>query len=164
MASKDQYEFFQSLYEEEERTYEQLEGRAKVYLGIISAFLAVIFLKTRDAKDSAVALHIPFVLVLLIGVVLCGALVFVLLALRIRAYEAVNDGIAIIEAYEEPGPTDNIFFEDRIVDYAVASSRNREHNNRTARLLWWASWLLTAGMICMLCVTLVAVRRGIHGA
>jgi preprotein translocase subunit Sec61beta len=49
MATKDQYEFFRSLYDEEERTSLQLEGRAKVYLGIISAFLVTIFLKTDDA-------------------------------------------------------------------------------------------------------------------
>ena len=45
-ATKDEYEFFQRLYEEEERTATELEGRAKVYLGIVSAFLVALFLKT----------------------------------------------------------------------------------------------------------------------
>ena len=39
MATKDQYDFFRGLYEEEERTSQQLEGRAKVYLSVITAFL-----------------------------------------------------------------------------------------------------------------------------
>ena len=44
-VTKEQYEFYRSLYEGEERTTVQLEGRAKVYLGIVPAFLAAMVLK-----------------------------------------------------------------------------------------------------------------------
>lgn len=59
MATKDQYEFYRSLYDEEERTSLQLEGRTKVFLGIISAFLVTILLKSKEVKESTDALHIP---------------------------------------------------------------------------------------------------------
>lgn len=147
MATKDQYEFFQGLYEEEERTALQLEGRAKVYLGVISAFLVTIFLKTDDALKSANALRIAFPLLLAEALCLSIALVLVIVSLRIRVFEAVNDGLEIIEGYEGSGPTDEEFFEDRIADYAIASSRNRAVNNQTSAILAWASWLIISGMV-----------------
>src|SRR5450432_867609 len=111
MATKDQYEFFRGLYEEEERTALQLEGRAKVYLGGISAFLVTIFLKTDDALKSANVLRIAFPLLLAEALCLSIALVLVIVSLRIRVFEAVNDGLEIIDGYEGAGPTDEEFFE-----------------------------------------------------
>ncbi len=52
------------------------------------------------------------------------ALLLVLWALRIRDYEAVNDGRALIEHYKD-WPSQEQFLEDRVIDYAVASHRNR---------------------------------------
>ena len=157
MATKDQYEFFRSLYDEEERTSLQLEGRAKVYLGIISAFLVTIFLKTDDAINSASKLKIPFPLLLVEALFFSAALAFVLFALRIREFEAVNDGVRIIEEATNDGPTDEQFFEDRIVDYAFASSRNRQINNETSSALARAAWLLIAGMIFLVVIAILAL-------
>jgi len=157
MASKDQYEFFRRLYEEEERTSLQLEGRAKAYLGIISAFLVTIFLKTDDAINSASKLKIPFPLLLVEALFFSAALAFVLFALRIREFEAVNDGVRIIEEATNDGPTDEQFFEDRIVDYAFASSRNRQINNETSSALARAAWLLIAGMIFLVVIAILAL-------
>jgi len=157
MATKDQYEFFRSLYDEEERTSLQLEGRAKVYLGIISAFLVTFFLKTDDAINSASKLKIPFPLLLVEALFFSAALAFVLFALRIREFEAVNDGVRIIEEATNDGPTDEQFFEDRIVDYAFASSRNRQINNETSSALARAAWLLIAGMIFLVVIAILAL-------
>jgi len=157
MASKDQYEFFRRLYEEEERTSLQLEGRAKVYLGIISAFLVTFFLKTDDAINSASKLKIPFPLLLVEALFFSAALAFVLFALRIREFEAVNDGVRIIEEATNDGPTDEQFFEDRIVDYAFASSRNRQINNETSSALARAAWLPIAGMIFLVVIAILAL-------
>jgi len=73
MATQAQYEFFRSLYEEEERTSVQLEGRAKVYLGIISAILVTVFLKTDDVVKSANTLKISFALILVEALLLSGS-------------------------------------------------------------------------------------------
>jgi hypothetical protein len=163
MATQAQYEFFRSLYEEEERTSLQLEGRAKVYLGIISAFLVTVFLKTDEVVRSATTLKISFSLLLIEAVLLSIALVFVILGLRIRHFEAVNDGVDIVNAYGETEPEDSEFFDDRIADYAFASSRNRAFNNETAVLLAWASWLIIAGMLGVLCIAISALWRISHG-
>ena len=89
-VTKEQYEFYRALYDEEERTSLQLEGRAKVYLGVISALLAAVFLKAADAKSFADTLHIRWSLMLAEALPMTMALWLVLWALRIRDFEAVN--------------------------------------------------------------------------
>src|SRR5580704_17591329 len=95
-VTKEQYEFYRALYDEEERTSLQLEGRAKVYLGIVSAFLAAMILKASDAEATAKSLHIPWGLMLLEALPMTIALALILWGLRIRNFEAVNDGAQII--------------------------------------------------------------------
>lgn len=158
VASKDQYEFFQSLYEEEERVSQQLEGRAKVYLSVITAFLVAFLLKAEEVSRSAKALKIPWWAMLVEALILGASLVCVVVALRIRTFEAVNDGVDIIEGYREELPTDEEFFEDRIADYAYASSTNRRVNDRVATTLAWAGWLLVAGMLFLLVLIILAFR------
>jgi hypothetical protein len=62
----------------------------------------------------------------------------------------VSDGVEIIESLGEELPIDEEFFDDRIADYAVASSRNRAVNTDIATILAWAGWLLFAGMLFLL--------------
>jgi hypothetical protein len=162
MATEAQFNFFKSLYEDEAQTAQEIEGKAKVYLGIISAFLVAILLKTDDVVKSAAALNIPFSLILIEAILMSASLVCVVFALRIRQFEAVNDGVDIIGAYGEEDPTDDDFYQDRIADYAVASSRNRGVNNETSTLLAWASRLLIGGMIYLLMISTFALWR-VHG-
>ena len=103
--TKDQHDFFRALYDEEERTAAQLENRAKVFLGVISAILAAILLKASDAKALANTLHVPWWLLLLVALTMTCALLLILWALRIRDFEAVNDGLDVLAAYEAQWPT-----------------------------------------------------------
>jgi hypothetical protein len=157
-VSKEQYEFFHGLYEAEERTYEQLENRAKVYLGVITAFVATLLFKANEVAGSARTLGVPWWIVLVEAVILSLALALVLFALRVRGYEAVADGESLLKSFQGDGPTDEEFFEDRMVDYAVASSRNLAENNRTGRVLAWASWLMVSGMVLLIVMVTLALR------
>jgi len=150
MATKEQYGFFLSLYQEEERTYEQLEGRAKVYLTIISIFLAGLLLKADDAKKSAAILGMPWWLLSGVALLLSAALLLVVIAMRIRTYEGAADPEAIIAKFGERPPVDEDFFDDRIVDLAVATNRNSVVNNKTATTLEWASYCLVAAILVLL--------------
>lgn len=158
-VTKEQYEFFRALYDEEERTSLQFEGRAKVYLGVISAFLAAVLLKAADAKSVADTLHIRWGWMLFEALPMTVALFLVLWALRIREFEAVNDGPLLIETYGSEWPVPEQFFEDRVADFAFASSVNRELNNRTAALLQWASWFLAGGIVYLLGIVIYAIGR-----
>lgn len=78
-VTKEQYEFYRAMYDQEERTALQLEGRAKVYLGIVSAFLAAMILKAPDAEAIAKSLHIPWGMVLVEALPMTIGLALILL-------------------------------------------------------------------------------------
>ena len=130
MATKEQYEFFRFLYEDEERTYEQLEARSRFYLALVSVFVAALVLKAPEARASATALGVPWWLLLIVTAILTGSLVFIALAARIRVYEAIADPGEIIESFGKTEPKNQDFFDDRIADLAVATKRNAEVNGR----------------------------------
>ena len=158
-VTKEQYEFYRALFDAEERTSLQLEGRAKVYLGIVSAFVAAMIVKASDAEATARSLHIPWGLMLLEALPMTIALALILWALRIRNFEAVNDGAQIISEYGDDWPTEEQFYGDRLVDYAFASSTNRTLNNKTALFLSWSSWFMASGIIYFLGIVLFAIWR-----
>jgi hypothetical protein len=158
-VTKEQYEFYRSLYDEEEQTSVQLEGRSKVYLGVVSAILAAILFKADDARKTADALHIPWELLLLEALAMTLALLVVLWALRFRDYQAVSDGLELLEKDYDDWPTNEQFYEGRLADYAEASTENRRINMETARLLAVASWLMASGILMLLATVALAVWR-----
>ena len=160
MITKEQYEFFSGLYEDAERTYGQLEARGNLYLGIIAGFLATVLLKADGAVSSANSLGVPWWAVLVEALLFAGSLLFVLLALRIRSYEAVNDPQKIVDGWKGDGPSNEEFYEDRIADYVVAASRNAEINNQKATMLSVAGWLLVVAMLQMIGIFAFALVRG----
>ena len=158
-VTKEQYEFYRSLYDEEERTSVQLEGRSKVYLGVVSAILAAILFKADEARKTADALHIPWELLLLEALAMTLALLVVLWALRFRDYQAVSDGLDLVERDSNDWPTNEKFYAGRITDYAEASTENRKINRETAVLLALASWLMSSGILILLAMVMVAIWR-----
>ena len=87
------------------------------------------------------------------------ALALILWSLRIRNFEAINDGAQIILEYGDDWPTEEQFYEHRIVDYAFASSTNRTLNNETAAILSWSGWFMSSGIIYLLGIVLFAIGR-----
>jgi hypothetical protein len=160
-VTKEQYEFFHALYDEEGRNALQLEGRAKVYLGVISAFLAALLLKIGDAKDIAKALQVPWELLLADALPMSVALLLVLWSLRIRRYKAVNDGLLIIKKYKDNWPGESQFFEDRSLDFADSSSRNREINSEMAAVLAWAGRWMAVGILFLGGIVVLAKWRAL---
>jgi hypothetical protein len=150
MATKEQYEFFRSLYEDEERVYSQLEARAKFYFSVVSLFLAALLLKAKEVQESAGALGLPWWLVLVEGLLLSGALLFVVCGVLIRRYEGIADPEDIIKNFGQKPPSNEQFFDDRIADYTVAANRNAAANERTARWLSYSGLLLTAAIVLLL--------------
>jgi hypothetical protein len=158
-VTKEQYEFYRSLYDEEERTSVQLEGRSKVYLGVVSAILAAILFKADDARKTADALHIPWELLLLEALAMTLALLVVLWALRFRDYQAVSDGVELFDRDSDNWPSNEEFYEERVADYAEASTENKRINTQTARLLAVASWLISSGILVLLAMVTIALWR-----
>ena len=89
-------------------------------------------------------------------------LALILWALRIRNFEAVNDRAEIISVYGDDWPTPEQFYEDRVGDYASASSINRALNNDTASLLSWGSLSMASPVLCCYdcrCLLVVILRE-----
>lgn len=116
-------------------------------------------LKASDAEATSRSLHIPWGLMLLEALPMTIALALILWALRIRNFEAIADGAQLIMEYGADWPTQEQFYEDRVADYAFASSTNRGLNTTTAKLLSGASVFMASGIIYLLVIVVFAIWR-----
>jgi hypothetical protein len=162
MATKEQYEFFRYLYEEEQRRYGHLEARARLYLSIISLFLATLIFKVEDVRKSVDILGVPWWVVLVQGLLLASALVFVVIGAFIRPYEGVADPEDVVKSFGKKPSVDDSFFDDRIADYVVATSRNAAANNKVARFLTIAVSFLLAAMLLLLVILSIGLAGLTH--
>jgi hypothetical protein len=156
MATELQYKVFQSAYEEENDRYTQLESRAKFYLTIVTFYLGAVAFKFSDVLVFTKSYRIPAILYIGAGVLLLISLLLTILATRIRAYEAPFDPEKIIRSFTESPPRDAEFLDKRMVDYAVATNRNRKVNNTVGALLSRSSWFLFSALSLQLIVFIIA--------
>jgi hypothetical protein len=139
MATEEQYTFFRSMYDAEEHRYVQLQDKAKFFFAVISAYLGAITFKASDIVSFAAQFHVPSGILLSVAVGMLLALVFTVLAMRIRGYERVTDPVKLVQALGNTAPTNAQFWDDRIIDLAAAANYNFAVNGRTAKHLMIAS-------------------------
>jgi hypothetical protein len=142
MATQLQYDSFKAVFDEEKARYEHLEKRANLYLTIITFYLGAIVFKAEDLMKFATRFGLSAVWCLAIGALLAFALLLVVGAISIRAYERLFDPKKEIKSYADRQPTDAEFLDKRLADFAVATERNATQNDRVARLLRRAAWLI----------------------
>lgn len=159
MATEKQYQFFKSLYDEENRRYAELADRAKMYIGVITLYVGAISFKIEDIAKFAKQENVPIWLFLFVGVVFVGALLFSVWAVFVRDYEGICDPEALVQQFGNAAPVDDDFYADRIVEVAVAVNRNVTKNDDVARRLSIASWLLFLGVLIHMMLLLYAVFR-----
>lgn len=148
MATEKQFEFFKYLYTLEDQRFNELVNRGKVFTSIITLYLGLLFFKASEALSLAREFN-EVTLISYFGsiVLLVISLALSVLSLAIFQYEASTTPEAIIESFSDLPPSDEDFFDDRIVDFTVATPRNSEKNNRRARLLLWSNVFLFIGII-----------------
>jgi len=143
MATEIQYAFFKSIYDDENLRYTKLEARARFYLTIQTFYLGAIAFKFDDIQKFSNTFAVPLALFIAIGLLLVLGLLFTILSTRIRTYEAPTELLQLFKnSFESATPTDAAFLKDRLVDLAVATQRNCKVNDKVARLLSKAAWLL----------------------
>ena len=157
MVSELKYEFFKSLYDEEADRYTKLAGRAQLYLSIITLYIGAFAFKFEDIRKfidpNGVSKYLP----ILVAIVLLAALIFVLLAIRIRDYEGIADPEEIIEGWStSEEPADSEFRKARTIELAVATNLNSAINNRVAFWLTAASSALAFGLLLHLLMLTIA--------
>jgi hypothetical protein len=146
LATELQYNSFKSVYEEEADRYTSLAARAQLYFSIIAVYLGAIAFKFEDVETFSKTWAVPSWLFLVTGSLLLLALLAVVLAISIRAYEGVYDPERVIKSFGAQPPTDSEFLDDRIVDLAVATNRTSAQNDSTANWLKTAIILIFVGV------------------
>lgn len=159
LATVEQYEFFRTLYDEEQARYGHLEARAKLYITIITIYLGALAFKISDFLSFAKEFKVPVWLFLLAAAVLVVALALSILAIRIRDYEGITDPEQVIHSFGEKPPKNEDFFDDRIADFAVAANRNSTQNNTVAVNLFWSSWALFIGVLIHFVSLVIALYK-----
>jgi hypothetical protein len=159
MATEKQYQFFKALYDEESKRYEQLESRAKLYITILTFYLAAIAFKLDDVLQFFKLFSIPRLLAVVAGLAFVSALLSCVIAILIRSYETPVNPEALLNSLPSSPPSDEDFFDDRIVDYAVATNHNSDQNDRAANALQIAGWLLVVGVALHVAIFSVALAK-----
>lgn len=143
MATQEQFENFKYMYEEENERYKQLTDRGKIYISLITIYGAFLIF---TIKDGGVAGN-------LITIFICATLAFVfafilvLMALGMYGYETPMDPIEYFEQLGDEPPTNEEFFDDRIIDLSVAYNRNVKTNDQRVRMLIFSNLLLLVGLV-----------------
>jgi hypothetical protein len=150
MATEKQFQYFKSLYDEENAREEWLAQLAKTYLSLVTLYSAFVFFvaearyrcKHTDLFATVAAMALSFLLSLW--------------SAKVSEYEAPSDPQEIIEEFGDSPPTDEDFFDERIIDFAVAYTRNSEVNDRKANQLTVAGYAILAGIVLQ--ATYMAIR------
>lgn len=159
MATENQYKFYRALYDEENDRYGLLEARAKLYLTILTFYLGSLAFKITDVKIFFSEFAIPLAIAMAAGLAFVIALLCCISAILIRKYEAITDPEELIASLGLNPPRDDEFFDDRIVDMAVATNRNSRQNDRAANALQAAGLLMAAGVVLHVVVFVIALLK-----
>jgi len=144
MATEKQYQYFKSIYDEETAREEWLGQLAKTYLSLITLYSAFVFFVAEKLKPDSTLSKLVFCATVVAMVV---SFLFSLWSSKVSEYEALNDPQEIIKKFGDSPPTDEDFFDDRIIDFAVAYQRNSEVNDRKADQLVVAGYAILAGIV-----------------
>lgn len=154
-----QNEYFQYLFEQEQKRAASIVAGAKMYIAFLVFILGSIFLKVITA-DKIIGLFnsssIPqwekvlgISLTVLSAIALLIALIFTILVLKVWSYDRLCNPVNRLK--------DTIYMTDEIEvlsksisDFAVATSRNNEINNKRAQFLSYALGFLLIGTVLAL--------------
>ena len=158
MATEHQYKIFRELYDEENQRYSELDNKGKLYVTIITFYLGAIAFKFNDVTHLTDSVHYAKWFYLVIACVLVAALLCTIFAIRVRSFEGICDPEEVINHYDN-APSDEEFFDDRIVDLAVATNRNSQQNDKIATNLSVASILIFAAAMIQLVLLVTAIWK-----
>lgn len=148
MATREQFEFYKSLYKEEDHRSQELDSRAKFYFTVISAFLGALLLKATEFHTLVRAFGIPKSILILETVLLLAALAFVVISMSIRRHQSIANGADIF--HRDVVLADKDFYDDQIINYNHATQCYRKKNDQAAGNLVWGAGFLTTAMILLL--------------
>jgi hypothetical protein len=121
MATEKQCAFFKSLYDEESERAKILAEHSKNNLGLATLYSAfIIFVMDKQQSTDLTALHKGFFIAAIASML--AAFSLSLWATQIANYEAVTEPADIFASFKDSPPSDEDFFDDRIVDWVFRES------------------------------------------
>ncbi len=149
MATKEQYEFFKFLYEEEERRAERIEKRATFYFTVISAFLGAL-LFTAEKVALATTLTILKTPVNIFTIILLAALALIVYGMFFRKHHRIVPA-AELSLHPNSKEVDESVFFDQCIEQCVKATSDYQHKNEVAAFaLTWGAVLLAAAIMLLL--------------
>ena len=140
MATKEQYEIFKAIYDEETDRYADLRNTAKLFASICSFLIGALAFKV-PALFLSQALYAKIIFAVAVGAFFI-ALLLLVKSLGISSYETMFSPRSVATRLA----TDDEFFEDRIADIVVANERNWATNRRRSRVIQIAMYAMFAGV------------------
>ena len=164
MVSEAVYKFFQTLHDEETKRFAEHESRARLYFSIASLYVGAIAFKFEDVVRLFASVRMPSFLIAADGALFVVAILFCVLAMQKRNYEAIAAVEEVLaELQSESGLSDEQFFEYRLIDYSVATRRNADVNRRVATWLAVAGFSVLAGVAGQVLLFVYIVIQQIKG-
>lgn len=145
MASKDQYEIFQAIFDRESQRYEKLIDRGKLYLSIITLYIALLGVAAEKVLPQIAGSWFVAAAYLTSLLGLIAAFVLILLALGIYTQVYPTDPE---KAFLSMTSNDEEFFDARIAELATAFKTNFSVTEKRANLLRCASFCLLFAIAC----------------
>jgi hypothetical protein len=146
MATEAQYAFFRFLYDEENAREKTINQYATALLSLITLYSGFVIFVVGELKTTTTPMKAMFIATV---VSMLSGFVATVWGTRMADFEAVNDPMDVIDQFDEVEATaDEDFFDKRIADFAVATNRNSQVNDKRAKALLFASYCLASGISC----------------
>jgi len=147
MASKEQYDVFKWLYDEESSRRKAHLELCRLYISLLTLYSGFLIFVAKDQRPASF-----FQWLLFAASATCLAIAFFLSvsAATIAEFEAANTPENIVNSFTRRVPSNDKFFDDRIADLTVAYQRNSRVSDRKANKLMIAGYFLLAGIVAHL--------------
>jgi hypothetical protein len=144
MPTKEQFDVFRFLFDQENEREKILIDRSKLYISLVTLYAGLLALAAKDAQPRNVWQWSIFAIAVASLVL---AFLMALWAANVTDYEGVNDPEEMIEnEFKDKQPSNQAFLSERIVDLAVASNRNSRVNDGKAKKLFIAGVFMLVGI------------------
>lgn len=145
MATKEQYEAFKILFfDKEEQRATSLVDRGKTFISLATLYGAFITFTLEKINNKTILSWSLFSCA--VASMLASFLLSIWAIGFLSQYEDVNHPENIIKDLGNAPPTNEDFFDDRIIDLTAACMHNRRYNDQRATLLMWATIFLLLGL------------------
>ncbi len=135
MITEEQYNFFKSQYERENKREDDLMKKSQIYLSIETFVLTALFFKVKDlAEILGTSLALKALYISSISFIFL-ALLSTVLSIKIYRYERVQNSKNVLKQFGKNKMENGDFFLRRIIDYSVATERNVIVNDKKVNFL-----------------------------